>query len=478
MSKLRVTWWYTQAFWSKYRKIIAISIVLGVILVWLFPTLVQYLPRQRQTKYIGRVGYYSWSEIPIDIQSKISSGLTALDETGQPVPVLALRWTVEEDGRAFRFLLKDNLRWQDGKPFTAEDVNYSFTDVQTVASDNTVLFRLQDAYAPFPTVVSQPLFRQERRTRLGFIKENKIIGLGEYEVIKLTHQGSRVKELIIENQSERLVYRFYLSEDELIDAFRLGQVDIAEGLTSLANLLETEQQMYTVDESIHPRQFVAIFFNTTDPNLTKEIRQALNYATRKPGPQDEKLRALTPIPPVSWAYNTTEEIEPFAFNLQKALDLYETADPAQPLSLTIDTPLPLLEEAQKIAEDWRNLGSQAKINCETSQDVDERGCGRFAINAQVRILRDLQDFQVALLAREAPSDPDQYGWWHSTQSNNISGYQNPRVDKLLEDARKETNQQRRKLMYFEFQKYLVEDVPAIFMYYLPEYTLYRHVPTE
>ncbi len=88
-------------------------------------------------------------------------------------------------------------------------------------------------------------------------------------------------------------------------------------------------------------------------------------------------------------------------------------------------------------------------------------------------MRDLQDVQAVLLSREVPADPDQYTWWHSNQSANISNYQNPRVDKLLEDARKETDQQRRKVMYLEFQRYLVEDVPAMFLYYVTEHDVDR-----
>jgi len=473
MASLRVTSWYIQAFWNKYKRVIIASVVFGVILVWFFPTLIQLVPRQQKTSYIGRVGLYGWLDVPADIQSKVSTGLTALDETGQPVPVLAQRWTVEEDGRAFRFLLKDNLKWQDGKPFTADDVNYNFTDVQTVATDNTILFRLQDAYAPFPTVVSQPLFRQVKRKRFGFWNENSIIGLGEYRIQSLKYQNTFISQLVITNAQERLVYRFYPSEEDAITAFRSGQVDTIEGLNSLVGLEEREKEMYQVEESVNLNEYVAIFFNNSDANLSKEMRQALNYATRKPGPDDDRLRALSPISPTSWAYNSTEEIEPFSYNLDKAIELYKIVNPPLPLKVTIDTSLSQMEDAQKVAEDWKELGRMAQAACEANPPKDQPDCTRFQIDVQVRALRDLQEFQVALIAREMPSDPDQYSWWHSTQATNLSHYQNPRVDKLLEDARKETSQSKRKILYFEFQRYLVDDAPAMFLYYLPQFEVSR-----
>lgn len=480
MASARITYWYLQAFWKKYKKIVLASVILGFFLVWLFPTMVQLVPSRREVKYIGRVGLYTFLELPKDIQEKMSVGLTGLNEQGQPIALLAQRWTMEEEGKAFRFLLKDDLYWQDGRPFTAEDVNYNFTDVQTVVTDNSILFRLQDAYAPFPTVVSQPLFRQEQKTRFHFFRQNTVIGLGEYEVLNLKYQNAFVDELVLENSEERLIYRFYPSEQEAITAMRRGEVDSLEHLSSVQDFSQEERDMYTVEEEVNLQQFVGVFFNTTDPFLSKEVRQALAYATHKPGPEDPRLRALGPISPVSWAYNSTEEMNPFSFDMGQAIELYREVNPQMPLELRLDSAVAFLPEAQKIEQDWEELGQATMNDCETrSQSGDlsaeERalGCERFGIAVQTSVIQDLQDFQAALIAREAPADPDQYAWWHSTQAGNISRYQNPRVDKLLEDARKETDQQRRKVLYFEFQRYLVEDAPVVFMYHLPEFSITR-----
>lgn len=480
MASARITYWYLQAFWKKYKKIVLASVILGVFLVWLFPALIQLMPSRRNVQFIGRVGLYTFLELPDDIQEKMSVGLTGLNEQGQPVPMLAQRWTMEEDGKAFRFLLKENLRWQDGRPFTAEDVNYNFTDVQTVVTDNSILFRLQDAYAPFPTVVSQPLFRQEQRTRFRFFRQNAVIGLGEYEVLNLKYQNAYVKELVLENDTERLIYRFYPSEQEAAIAMRRGEVDSLEHLSSLQDFTEAELESFEESEKVNLNQFVGVFFNTTDPFLSKEVRQALNYATHKPEASDSRLRALGPIAPISWAYNSTEEINPFGFNMNQAVELYREVSPQTALELNLDSALAFLPEAQQIEQDWEALGQAAIADCEArrasgdlSSEERDLPCDRYAINITTRVLQDLQDLQAALIAREVPADPDQYGWWHSTQATNISRYQNPRVDKLLEDARKETDQQKRKVLYFEFQRYLVEDVPVIFMYHLPEYSVAR-----
>lgn len=474
--KWRTAWWYTLAFWQKYRQQILFGVGLGVLTVWLFPRVLALLPQQRENIYIGRVGLYSWVDLPMDIQEKMSAGLTSLNESGEPVATLAERWSVEEGGKVFRFLLKPDLRWQDGRLLKSEDIQYNFSDVQVVRTDNEIVFRLEDTYSPFPVVVAQPLFRQVQQNRFGWFRQTKIIGLGEYQVVSVQYNGPYVRELVIENDRDREFYRFYPSEQEALVAFRQGRIDRLDDLTTLDELTEREKQLFRAEEQINPEQYVAVYFNTARPNLTREVRQALNFATNKPGPNDEKLRALSPISPASWAYNASNEINTFSFDMNEAVLNYVRAEPAQPLTLILDTTATLINEAQKIADDWHALGNEVQSRCQQGRLANKEqnsNCDRYTISASVRVVRDLQDFDAVLLGREVPSDPDQYTWWHSNQPSNISQYQNPRVDKLLEDARKETDQQKRKVLYFEFQRYLVEDVPAMFLYYVSEYRLTR-----
>jgi peptide/nickel transport system substrate-binding protein len=94
------------------------------------------------------------------------SGLLALDDDLTPVPELAERWEIEDDGRTYRFHLRRGVRWHDGEPFTAADVKFTFEALllqyhaRTRASlgrvlesietpdDFTVVFRLRRPYAP------------------------------------------------------------------------------------------------------------------------------------------------------------------------------------------------------------------------------------------------------------------------------------------------------------------------------------------
>ena len=94
------------------------------------------------------------------------------------------------------------------------------------------------------------------------------------------------------------------------------------------------------------------------------------------------------------------------------------------------------------------------------------------LNAKLRVESGIpQNFQALLITQIIPQDPDQYQLWHSTQTlTNLSKYSSPRADKDLEDGRKTASEEERKEKYMDFQKVLMEDAPATFLYY-PKYNI-------
>ncbi|PJF41619.1 MAG: hypothetical protein D6737_11710, partial [Chloroflexi bacterium] len=60
-----------------------------------------------------------------DITSLIFEGLVRINEFGEPVPALAREWTISPDGREYVMVLRDDVLWHDGIPFSAADVTYT-----------------------------------------------------------------------------------------------------------------------------------------------------------------------------------------------------------------------------------------------------------------------------------------------------------------------------------------------------------------
>lgn len=115
----------------------------------------------------------------------IFEGLTTTNAfTTKVEPWLARRWDVSEDGRIWTFYLREDVLWNDGEPFTADDVLFTFNDLiynpdipssardiftiegQTFTvekiDDHTVRFVLPVKFAPFLRGMGQAILPKHK----------------------------------------------------------------------------------------------------------------------------------------------------------------------------------------------------------------------------------------------------------------------------------------------------------------------------
>ena len=77
----------------------------------------------------------------------IFEGLTTLDATGAPVPLLATHWTMAPDAKSYIFHLRFGVRFQDGTPFDARIVAFSLMRASRPGSTNALAARLSEIAA-------------------------------------------------------------------------------------------------------------------------------------------------------------------------------------------------------------------------------------------------------------------------------------------------------------------------------------------
>lgn len=70
------------------------------------------------------------------VLGNVMEGLTRIAEDGRVLPLLATGWQVGDDGRHYDFMLRDDVRFQDGSPFTADDVKFSLDRARAPGSAN------------------------------------------------------------------------------------------------------------------------------------------------------------------------------------------------------------------------------------------------------------------------------------------------------------------------------------------------------
>src|SRR5258708_31767182 len=212
MHNLRYWIRLTTAFIARFKLLLLIGIGIGLFgfvgLEYLIPQL------EAKTEQIGIVGEYTTYQLPASILNLIGSGLTKLDTSGQPVPSIAKSWEASDSGKIWIFHLNPNFKWQDGSKLVAADIDYNFGDATVTRPDKyTVIFKLSSPFAPFPTIVSRPIFKMG------------LLGVGDWKVSGLTLAGTYVESLTItDKDNNRKIFKFYPTEERAKLAFELGEV--------------------------------------------------------------------------------------------------------------------------------------------------------------------------------------------------------------------------------------------------------------
>lgn len=444
--KLRFYLRFLRAIFSKYFWTIVAGALLGTLSFFAVPQALRFTTYLRPAYKIGLVGRHTIPEMPATILDKISLGLTVLGPDGLPASGLASSWTATDSGKTYTFTLADGFNWHDGSPVISNDINYNFRDAQVSYPDPThLIIHLNDPFSPLPAVVSRPLLKITSLPR-------RYLGVGEYKIQYLRRNGPFLESVSLTPSSRSLpplTYFFYATQSQARTALKLGVLDAVEDLTDIGDLDLWPNLNITPSTQSH--RFTAVFYNLDDPVFQgtsgKNFRLALAYAIDKS--RWPETRSFGPITPDSWAYNP--DIKKYDLDLDRAKSLL--ADTDLPDHLTLSVVPAYLDVAEQVKSDWEAVG----------------------LTVELSVRQDIPDsFQALIVAQAVPPDPDQYNLWHSTQATtNLTHLANPRIDKLLEDGRKTSDPKQRLIIYRDFQRYLSEELPAVFLFHPQTYTVSR-----
>ena len=359
----RLIFWLIKAYIKKSGKTILFSLPYLVSFAFFVLLLIakyySHIVPFSHSETIGLVGAYSQDSLPAEITGKISNGLTTISPDGNIKPGLASSWDVLNNGQIYRFHLKPGQHFSDGQEVTSATVNYNFSDVTEEKPDKyTVVFKLNDSYAPFLVTVSKPILDK------GFS------GVGDYRLVKLNVTYGFVQSLTLvssKNEDDTINYIFFPSEDSLKLAFLLGEVSNAEAIssTSVDTINIKNFRNTTVVKSFNYSQLVTLFFNNDDNYLSnKDLRLALMSAIPDSFPEGQT--AYLPYSPLSQYYNNN--ITKRSQDLDYAKELMKPSSTSSlsgklnlPTNLTIQTFPKFHSDAEEIANAWNNLGIKTTV---------------------------------------------------------------------------------------------------------------------
>ncbi len=434
--KIQYLWLYLK----KNFLLIIIGVILGI-LAYIYQGKFSALSQLPVFNYrrIGIEGLYTADNLPPDVSSLLSYGLTTnLDNDKPALSPISRSYSLNND-KNYIFELSENAYWHNGKKLTANDINLNVKGLNVNIIDASHIEIIPEKqFSPLLSLLSQPLFLKN------------LTGLGPYKADKIEYQDGYIKNIKlkpIDPKEKILIYHFYQNEKDLITAYKLGQVD--EIKTSVLPQELSSWNNTKINQEIESdRMYSAIFLNTKNLK-SKQLRQALAYAT--PKTKDKNERCLGPISPSSWAYNPL--VKDYNYDPKKAKELFEN-NSIDKINLIISDRR-LLAKADEIKTSWASvLGIEVVLSIENQIDRE--------------------NYDAILAYGSIPNDPDQYIFWHSTQTNtNITKIEESRIDKLLEEGRNIMDPVERKKIYLDFQRYLLEESPVIFLSYPNIYTVSR-----
>jgi len=438
------------------------------------------------------------------IASNIFNTLLKYDKNLELTGELAQSWKVSPDQKTITFHLKPGMQWADGAPLTSADVLFTWkvvTDDKTRTPYGADFKLVVQAEAPDPLtfrvtypqpyapaldswaglqILPQHLLKDEDINTTAFARNP--VGSSYYQLESWRHgesislvrnpkstQGQAMIQRLISRSIPDTATQFLELLANNIDYMGLDPVQYARVFPSRPDLSKKIALYKELGNN-----YTYMGFNLKHkPFDDIRVRKAINYAVDKQELIDGVLLGLgEPVaspykPGTRWA---NPELKPYPYDPEKARELLRSAGfedhdndgildrNGKPFSFEILT----------------NNGNKQR---ELSAVLVQRRLKEIGIDASIRkvewasfIERFIKtgDFDVVVLGWSLALDPDQYSIWHSSQQApgqfNFIGYNNPHVDKLLEQGRLELNPDKRMKIYHEFAKILLEDSPIVYLY--------------
>ena len=516
-----------------------------------------------QPKFINPL-YASTSDIDSDLTYLIYSGLFRFNEQQKLLPDLASKYTFSEDKKIYDVQLRQDVKWSDGKPFTADDVIFTFEAIQNPIvnsplittfqgvkiekiSQYSVRFTLKTAFAPFinsltTQILPAHIWQDIQPINIKLAKNNlQPVGSGPWKFGKLVKdQTGNIQSYILEpNQYyhkktpylKSLTFKFYPDYTQALNALKSQDISALGFLPR--NLKDKISNKNFNFYNFRLPQYTAIFFNQEKSSILKDedLRAALLLATEKTkiaktlnntveiteSPilknslgYDPKLKSngFNPVSSTAlldkkWSIIQPEEY----FKIEYDKLIKDKKDEIEKIKNDVSsTPKMVSSSVEKIEKTAtetvrQKMNSQQSIYRKDKNDnilelkITTLNTEEYKIVAQtvanmwqkagiktgieyidVHAIKDVlkkRNYSILLYGEIVGNDPDPYPFWHSSQTNypglNLARFSNRDADKILEKARSSTSTANRAELYKDFQKIIIKENPAIFLY-IPTHT--------
>lgn len=402
------------------------------------------------------------------ITKQIYNNLFILDDNGKIEGELIEKFEIEEN--ILKLKVRENIYFQDGEELTAVIIKESLERNKAIPVTKVLVDPIESI-----EVIDRYNLQIKSSTNLNIVLHNfthsslaivknsrdgKLVGTGAF---KLLNWGTGVKVILERNEnyfkkkSEILKIEFVTIPEATnrYIALETNEVQIAYDIASIdVKALEKSKELRVINELSYGTDFLSI--NTEKAPLNDvNLRKAINFALDKESINEVIFEntskvANSIIPPNTFGYSAKEDK---IYNLEKAKEIVKNYELPIKIDLWIYEDTSKYQMAQIIQANLKEIGIEVEIKTlELSSFLQLSAMGQH--NALIG------------LWYTSTGDAD-YGYYpllHSTSKGGVgnrSFYENKEVDRLLEEARKEQNQSKRKEKYISVQNIISEENPII-----------------
>lgn len=442
---------------------------------------------------------------------RIFSGLVSLDPQLRLTPDLAESWEVDPNGTTYTFHLRQNARFHNGRPVTAQDVLYSLERSASpeLASDTALTYLgdivgirdyaagqadhvkglkvIDDHTIQITIDTPKPYFLLKLTYPTAFILDKENVENGEEWYRR--PNGTGPYRLIEWARFERMVYEanadFYLGKPSIPyiivklysgiaqQMYETGDVDIA-GVYSIERFTDPTEPLFTeLHTGVSLCTSYVVFDVTQPPFDDVNVRKAFSMAFNRQQYLDvvwdgHALPAIGLYPPGLPGFNIA--LKGLPYDPAQARELlkqskYGGPDGLPPIVFTNGgTGTYVSADVAALAQMWmQNLGVTITVeNLEPNYYYDQIYSGN---HGQLYNGSWCADYP----------DPENFAdvLFHTGSAQNNGGYSNPALDSLLEAARIEPDVTQRIAMYQQAEQILVDDAAALFTVHHLSYRLVK-----
>ena len=421
--------------------------------------------------------------------------LVAYDKDFNIVPELAKSWDISADKKSITFHLVPNAKFHDGTDCDATAVKFSLDRVVDPAVNSPLSGNLKPPLTSVE-VVDKTTVRLNTSTawrpllaalgeRPGFIVSPAAVqkygkdfgahpvGSGPFKFVEWT-PGSRIAVERFDGYwdsgkpyLDRIEIRHVPDSQVRLTMIRTGEAQVIDSVApALVDSLKSTQGL-TVAELQSARFWGVQMHNAKAPFDNADLRKALAYATDRDAVRTIAFggtgRLATHPLGGGWAYEKSLDSQGYAFDLDKAKAALAKANLPANTSLLFQNSDDRQQQdmAQALASTYQKIGLKVEQQAVPAADS-------FNLLKQGKINWTLTNW--------APrADPDGLLriLWHSKGFQNTTGFNNPQVDKLLDDAAGEFDTTKAKAMYTQAEQLIVANADYDFTVWPSEFAAYR-----